>query len=70
MSRIAGHLDRLAERIVADLDGAEVTLAQRLDAFKTLAAYEGLRQKRVKPADDDEPETFDGVRQRMRAANQ
>jgi len=66
-------LDRLAAEILKDLQGANVTLQQKLEAFKILSARETAAAKKSAPAgrphreeaesdEPDEPDDFPNFR--------
>ncbi len=67
---LKAQLDKLALSIASTANGENVTLPDRLDAFKALTAYHlGLTKIGKKTGEDDKPkgETFDGYRKSIEA---
>lgn len=69
MTDIDEVLRELAEKIAEDLKGDQITLDQRLDAFRILSTYDAaVKKAKAKSDDGDEPNFRDMKRKIQKVA--
>ena len=68
MTDIGEVLSDLAAKIAEDLKGANITLDQKLDAFRILATYDAaVKKARAKSSDDDDAPNFASMRRNIQS---
>lgn len=68
MTDIGEVLSDLATKIAEDLKGENITLDQRLDAFRILATYDAaVKKAKAKSSDDDDAPSFTSMKRNIQS---